>query len=71
MNKLLIDRLVLGALQTNCYLLRREGSSAAAVIDPGDDVPALDEAIARLALHPEAVLLTHGHSLTTCWARTI
>lgn len=61
MNKLLIDRLVLGALQTNCYLLRREGSSAAVVIDPGDDVPALDEAIARLALHPEAVLLTHGH----------
>ncbi len=52
MNKLLIDRLVLGALQTNCYLLRREGSSAAVVIDPGDDVPALDEAIARLALHP-------------------
>ena len=61
MNKLLIDRLVLGALQTNCYLLRREGSSAAVVIDPGDDVPALDEAIARLALYPEAVLLTHGH----------
>ncbi len=61
MSKLLIDRLVLGAYQTNCYLLRREGSSAAVVIDPGDDVPALDEALSRLALCPEVVLLTHGH----------
>lgn len=61
MSKLLIDRLVLGAYQTNAYLLRREGSSAAVVIDPGDDVPALDEALNRFALRPEAVLLTHGH----------
>ena len=56
-----IAMMQLGSYGTNCYIVWDENTKNAAVIDPGDDVPALDEAIARLALHPEAVLLTHGH----------
>ena len=56
-----VKLLRVGPIGTNCYILEDDQTNLAAVIDPGDDVPALDEAIARLALHPEAVLLTHGH----------
>ena len=32
-----IDTLVLGAYQTNCYIVWAEGSTTCAVIDPGYD----------------------------------
>ena len=33
---LLVDTLALGAYQTNCYLVRAEGSTGCCVLDPGD-----------------------------------
>ena len=50
-----------GPLQENCYLVRREGSDRALLIDPGDEAPKLQGAMDDLGVEPEAILLTHTH----------
>lgn len=54
-----IDTLILGPVQTNCYILYNEGSEEALVIDPADDAEKILEALD--GKRPTAVLLTHGH----------
>jgi glyoxylase-like metal-dependent hydrolase (beta-lactamase superfamily II) len=52
---------VVGMLQGNCYLVRLGASGEGVVIDPGDDADRIAREIKALKLHPEAILLTHGH----------
>ena len=54
---MMLDRVVVGVLDTNCWVLR-EGCSAL-VVDPGDDAAAVLAATAGLDV--VAVLLTHAH----------
>ena len=54
-----IDTLVLGPLQTNCYIVYLEGNSQAVIIDPGAEAEKIRDALGEKA--PAAVLLTHGH----------
>ena len=54
-----IQTLVLGPLETNCYLVSLPGSNDVAVIDPGDDIPALQRALAGKTV--AGVLITHAH----------
>lgn len=53
------QRLSLGPLRTNCYVLCCETSRRALVIDPGADEPALREAVRELEV--PLVVATHGH----------
>jgi hydroxyacylglutathione hydrolase len=50
-----------GPLQENCYLVRREGSDRALLIDPGDEAQKLQGAMEQLGVEPDAILLTHTH----------
>jgi glyoxylase-like metal-dependent hydrolase (beta-lactamase superfamily II) len=50
-----------GPLQENCWIVRREDSDRALVVDPGDEADRLVEAIAALELEVKAILLTHTH----------
>jgi glyoxylase-like metal-dependent hydrolase (beta-lactamase superfamily II) len=50
-----------GPFQENCYLIRREGSDRALLVDPGDEAPRLQAAMEELGVEPEAILLTHTH----------
>jgi glyoxylase-like metal-dependent hydrolase (beta-lactamase superfamily II) len=50
-----------GAIQENCYLVRRDGAERALLIDPGDEAPRLLAAMNELSVDPEAILLTHTH----------
>ena len=50
-----------GPVRENCYLVRREGSDRALLIDPGDEAPRLQKAMADLGVEPAAILLTHTH----------
>ncbi|MEN3283830.1 MAG: hydroxyacylglutathione hydrolase [Solirubrobacteraceae bacterium] len=50
-----------GPLRENCYLVRREGSDRALLIDPGDEAGKLQGAMEELGVEPEAILLTHTH----------
>lgn len=56
-----MERLVVGPLEVNCYLLFQEGRREALLVDPGDEAPRILERIAQLGLEIHAVLLTHGH----------
>ena len=50
-----------GPFAENTYILRRDGSDKAIVVDPGDEAPRLLAAIDELGLDVEAILLTHTH----------
>jgi glyoxylase-like metal-dependent hydrolase (beta-lactamase superfamily II) len=52
---------VVGALETNCYLVYDEESRACAVIDPGAEPRKIFAAVADLELKPALILNTHGH----------
>ncbi|MGO4712124.1 MBL fold metallo-hydrolase [Bradyrhizobium sp. 2TAF24] len=47
--------------QQNCTLLWCETTRRAVVVDPGGDVPAIADAIAKTGVTVEKIWLTHGH----------
>jgi glyoxylase-like metal-dependent hydrolase (beta-lactamase superfamily II) len=50
-----------GVIPENCYLFRRDGSSDALIVDPGDEAPKLLGAIEQLGVELKGILLTHTH----------
>ena len=50
-----------GPVQENAFLLRREGSDRALLVDPGDEADKLLGAIDALGVTLDAILLTHTH----------
>jgi len=58
---LILETLVVGMIQANCYLLGDEKTGEAVVIDPGGDVPVILRALEARKLKPVAILATHGH----------
>jgi len=55
------ELVVVGALETNCYLVYDEETRECAVIDPGADPEKIISTIADLELKPVIVINTHGH----------
>jgi hydroxyacylglutathione hydrolase len=53
--------LTVGPVQENCFLVRKEGSEKAVLIDPGEEPERLLAAIEELGVKVEAILLTHTH----------
>jgi hydroxyacylglutathione hydrolase len=59
---LAVDRLELGPILTNCYVVRAEGGAQeAVVIDPGGDVAELRLELARMGARCAGILVTHTH----------
>lgn len=56
-----IEKLIVGQLATNCYLVWEEKSKEAIIIDPGDDGDYIVRRIQDLKLLPKLILTTHGH----------
>ena len=57
-----IDHLILGAYETNCYILRKsEKARDCVVIDTGLESDKLIDFLGEHKLSPLAVVLTHGH----------
>lgn len=56
-----VERLVVGQLQTNCYLFYDQRTGQCLIIDPGDDADLIMHKIKELDLKPQAILATHGH----------
>jgi hydroxyacylglutathione hydrolase len=50
-----------GPLQCNCSILGDETSGEAMVIDPGDDIPAIQRLLARHKLTVKQIIITHAH----------
>ena len=53
--------LPLGSYQTNCYIVYEETAKSCAILDPGYSPERVLDAVAKLGLTVDAVLLTHGH----------
>ena len=59
---LAVDQLSLGAIGTNCYIVRRDdGATEAVVVDPGADARVIQSALERAETSCGAILLTHSH----------
>lgn len=56
-----ITRLVVGMVETNCYIAVNPQNKEAVIVDPGDSAPRIMEACDKLGASVKAVLLTHGH----------
>ena len=53
--------LVLGQLETNCYLVWEEKTKKGIVIDPADDGVAISEEITARQIELMGIVMTHGH----------
>ena len=58
---MLIKTLVLGQIETNCYIVTDEATLKCVVIDPGDESNEILNYLESNRLKAEAVFLTHGH----------
>lgn len=59
---MILERLELGMLGTNCYVLAGEAGGEAAVIDPAGEVKRIVNALRGSDLKLQSILLTHGHA---------
>lgn len=53
--------LIVGALQTNCYLVIDKKSLSTLIIDPGDDADYISRIIKDRGYQPVQIIATHGH----------
>lgn len=58
---MIVEKIVVGALATNCYIIAPGANSEAAVIDPGDDADEIDRRLQQLNLELKLIVNTHGH----------
>ena len=58
---MIVETLVVGFVQTNCYLAYHEGTKEGFLIDPGDNAPRILDTIHRLGVALKYILLTHSH----------
>ncbi|MDE7325609.1 MAG: MBL fold metallo-hydrolase [Lachnospiraceae bacterium] len=56
-----VDKLAVGAVITNCYIVSDGETKDAVVIDPGAAADKIGEKIREKDLNLRAILLTHGH----------
>lgn len=58
---LIIKKIVLGSLSTNCYILSCENSGNTFIIDPEENPKPIIDYIFRNEFVPKGIILTHGH----------
>lgn len=58
---MVIEKVVVGEIGTNCYLVGWPEQHRAFIIDPGDDYEKIKESLNRKKWTPEFIVITHGH----------
>ncbi len=61
MSELTLKTLVLGMVQTNCYIVSNDESKEAIVFDPADYADRIEQYLKANDLVCKGILLTHGH----------
>ncbi len=59
---MIIEKITVGEMQANCYLLACSKTKEAAIIDPGDEPARIKEIIRKHALSSKFIINTHGHA---------
>jgi len=57
----IIDKLEVGPIMANCFILGCENTKEAVVVDPGDDADRILMALAKAELKVKYLVNTHGH----------
>ncbi len=55
------DRIIVGPLEVNCYLVYDEESKEGVIIDPGGDPEVIKKRIEAIGMKPVAIVNTHTH----------
>jgi len=58
---MILETVVVGPMQVNCYVLAWEAHAGAIIIDPGDDEQKIRKVLNKHELNPAMVINTHGH----------
>jgi glyoxylase-like metal-dependent hydrolase (beta-lactamase superfamily II) len=58
---MILKKLIVGALGTNCYIFGSSNTKEVVIIDPGGEPNTIITAVEDFKAKPIAVLLTHGH----------
>lgn len=58
---MILERLVVGSLASNCYIVGSEVTGEGMIIDPGDEAKQILRKIKDLQLDIKFIVLTHGH----------
>ncbi|MDX9715571.1 MAG: MBL fold metallo-hydrolase [Dissulfurispiraceae bacterium] len=58
---MIIETVAVGPLQANCHIIGDETTKKALVIDPGDELDRIVNAINKHGLKVEKIICTHGH----------
>ena len=58
---MIIKTIVVGMLETNCYIVGDDSSKDVFIIDPGADFKKIKNIIDTDGLKPKAIINTHGH----------
>lgn len=61
MNKMNITSLLLGMVQTNCYLIQNKDTQEVLIVDPADNAGRIQQKLQEMGGKAVAILLTHGH----------
>uniref|UniRef100_I5AVH8 Zn-dependent hydrolase, glyoxylase n=1 Tax=Eubacterium cellulosolvens (strain ATCC 43171 / JCM 9499 / 6) TaxID=633697 RepID=I5AVH8_EUBC6 len=61
MSNMIIQSLVVGAIQTNVYFIMNKETKELLIVDPADEAGRIAEKVREMQGTPKAVLLTHGH----------
>jgi glyoxylase-like metal-dependent hydrolase (beta-lactamase superfamily II) len=57
----ILETIVVGAFEANCYIVAAAAKSPAIIIDPGDDEPRIRRVLLEHSLEPALIVNTHGH----------
>ncbi len=58
---MIVERLIVGPFQENCYIIGDEETGLGAIIDPGDEAVKIALAVERLGLSISQIIATHAH----------
>jgi glyoxylase-like metal-dependent hydrolase (beta-lactamase superfamily II) len=58
---MILKKIIVGPLSTNCYIFGSDNTNEVVIIDPGGDSDRIFETIGKFDAKPIALLLTHGH----------
>ncbi|MDE7261602.1 MAG: MBL fold metallo-hydrolase, partial [Oscillospiraceae bacterium] len=58
---MIFDTILVGKIDTNCYLIGDEKENACALVDPGGSPENILAMLEKSGLQLEKIFLTHGH----------
>jgi len=58
---MLIEKIIVGEFQTNCYIVGCKKTGKGFIIDPGDEYERIKKVISKTGIEPSFIVNTHGH----------